>query len=135
MPIAIPAPTSTLSPHSHSHSHSTLTKTRVILDPFPAWPAHQKGTYLNFEPLYETEHNILGLQHYEFPVLDSSGNQVGVTMHDRDVVQKKLSAPAELDMNDWVQVLEEPVDLAGMKYWKVVRVRYRHKKTGEVVSF
>ena len=55
-------------------------------------------------------------------------------MQDRDVVQKKPSAPAELDMNDWVQVLEEPVDLAGMKYLKVIRVRYRHKKTGEVVG-
>jgi len=133
MPIATPTSTSTHSPHSHSQS--TLTKKRITLDPFPAWPAQQKGTFLQFEPLYETEHNILGLQHYEFPVLDASGNQVGVTMHDRDVIQKKPSAPSVLDMNDWVQVLEEPVDLAGMKYWKVVRVRYRHKKTGEVVSF
>jgi hypothetical protein len=69
-------------------------------------------------------------------LIPMAGNQVGKTMHDRDVVQNKASAPRALDQNDdWVQVLEEPVELAGMKYLKVVRVRYRHKQTGEIVGF
>jgi hypothetical protein len=131
MPIATPTPTS----KSTSNSQSTPSKLRTDLDPFPGWPAHQKGTFLHFEPRLVTEHNILGLQYHKLPVLDTHGNQVGGTMHDRDVVQKKPSAPAALDQDDdWVQVLEEPVELAGMKYLKVVRVRYRHKQTGEIVS-
>ena len=60
---------------------------------------------------------------------------MGYTQHHRDKVIKKDGVPISLwgDV-DWEQVLEETVEMKGMKYLKVVRVRFRNKTTGEVVS-
>lgn len=61
---------------------------------------------------------------------------MGYTHHHRDKVIKKPDAPACLwDDKDWEQVLIETVELRGMKYLKVVRVRFRNKMTGEIVRF
>jgi len=59
---------------------------------------------------------------------------MGYTHHNRDKIIKKDGAPDSLWGNDeWEEVLEETVELRGMKYLKVVRVRFRNKTTGEIV--
>ena len=59
---------------------------------------------------------------------------MGYTHHHRDKVIKKDGAPDSLwGDKAWEQVLEGTVELKGMKYLKVVRVRFRNKTTGEIV--
>jgi len=103
--------------------------------PFPPWPEHHKGSILHFQQVADTPHHILGLQHYQLPFLNDKGEVMGYTQHHRDKVIKKDGVPISLwgDV-DWEQVLEETVEMKGMKYLKVVRVRFRNKTTGEVVS-
>jgi hypothetical protein len=103
--------------------------------PFPPWPEHHKGTLLHFQQVAETPHHILGMQHHQLPVLNEKGEVMGYSHHHRDKVIKKDGAPGSLWGNeDWEQVLEETVELRGMKYLKVARVRFRNKTTGEIVS-
>lgn len=103
--------------------------------PFPPWPEHHKGTLLHFQEVAETPHHILAVQHHQLSFLDAQGEVIGYTLHNRDKVIKKLDAPASLwNDEDWEQVLEETELLRGMKYLKVVRVRFRNKTTGEIVS-
>ena len=60
---------------------------------------------------------------------------MGSSHHHRDKVLKKDGAPDSLWGNgDWEQVLEETLELRGMEYLKVARVRFRNKVTGEIVS-
>jgi hypothetical protein len=75
------------------------------------------------------------MQHYQLPVLNDEGEVMGYSHHHRDNVIKKDGAPVSLWGNvDWEQVLEETVELRGMEYLKVARVRFRNKTTGEIVS-
>lgn len=102
--------------------------------PFPPWPEHHKGSLLHFQHVAETTHHILGMQHHQLPFLDDKGEVMGYTHHNRDKDIKKDGTPVSLwDNEHWEQVLEETVELRGMKYLKVVRVRFRNKTTGEIV--
>jgi hypothetical protein len=104
------------------------------IDPFPPWPAHTTGTLLHLDQIGETEHHTLNLQYFELPILNGKGEVVRRTKHDRDVIKKKTTAPSSLkDNKDWVRILEERKEVAGMKFRKVVEVRYRHLTTGEIV--
>ena len=102
--------------------------------PFPAWPENHKGSLLHFQNVAETPHHILGMQHHKLPFLNDKGEVMGYTHHNRDKVIKKDGAPYSLwGDKAWEQVLEGTVELKGMKYLKVVRVRFRNKTTGEIV--
>jgi hypothetical protein len=105
------------------------------VDRIPPWPAHHLGRLLEYIPKGETQHHTLGLQYYEVPVLDSLGKAIKWTEHDYDIVKAKPGAPASLAKNDeWEKILEEP-EVVGQLNWRmIVRLRYRHKRTGAVVS-
>lgn len=104
------------------------------VDRIPPWPAHHLGRLLEYSPAGETEHHTLGLQYYQVPTLSPEGHVLKWTKHDYDIVKPKLSAPASLAKDeDWERVFEEPEEVGGLKYRRVVRVRYRHKRTGAVV--
>ena len=112
----------------------TTDPTSTSKAPFPPWPEHHKGSLLHFQHVAETPHHILGMQHHQLPVLDDKGEVMGNSHHHRDKVIKKDATPDSLWGNEgWEQILEETVELKGMKYLKVVRVRFRNKTTGEIV--
>jgi hypothetical protein len=105
------------------------------IDRIPAWPKHHLGQLLQYHQTDETPHHTLGLQYYEVPVHDDEGRVIRWNRGDYDVVKPKPGAPGGLSSNeDWDRIFEEPEVVAGMKYRRVVRVRYRHKRTGEVVG-
>lgn len=106
----------------------------MYLEPFPPWPSTDQGRLLHVEPKSQTPHHTLGLQHYEVPIKNAKGEVVEWARHTWDMVVPKSGSPGILDDKDWERVMEVPEELAGMKYKRVVRVRYRHKVTGVVVS-
>lgn len=109
-------------------------KLKMHLEPFPAWPAEDQGRLLHIEPKDETPHHRLGLQHYEVPVKNEQGEVVEWSRHDWDLVKPKPEAPKKLDEEEWARMMEAPEEVAAMKYRRVVRVRYRHKVSGVIVS-
>lgn len=107
----------------------------MYLEPFPPWPQNSQGRLLHNEPKSQTPHHTLGLQHYEVPLHhNAQGEVVEWGRHTWDMVVPKSGSPGQLDEKVWERVMEEPEELAGMKYKRVVRVRYRHKVTGVIVS-
>jgi hypothetical protein len=104
-------------------------------DPFPPWPTHSKPKLTALEQLKETPHHTPNLQHFTITLLNEDGTEGLTTGHDYDVVKPKPSCPAPLaEDGEWERVLEDPEDLGGLKYKRVVRVNYRHKETGVIVS-
>jgi hypothetical protein len=104
-------------------------------DPFPPWPTHSKPQLQSLELITETPFHTLSLQHFTLSQLDEFGKEGKETKHDYDVIKPKPHAPQPLAGNaDWERVLSDPEDLEGLVYKKVVRVRYRHKQSGVVVS-
>jgi len=104
-------------------------------DPFPAWPTHSKPQLNDLELIAQTPHHTLFLQHFTLTQLDETGKEGKESKHDYDVVKPKPNAPAPLAGNDdWERVLSDPEDLEGLAYKKVVRVQYRHKQSGVIVS-
>jgi hypothetical protein len=104
-------------------------------DPFPPWPTHSKPQRKDLELNTETPYHTLSLQHFSLTQLDESGKEGKETKHDYDVIKPKLTAPAPLAGNqEWERVLSDPEDLEGLVHKKVVRVGYRHKESGVIVS-
>lgn len=106
----------------------------MYLEPFPPCPSTDQGRLLHIEPKSQTPHHTLGLQHYEVPIKNAKGEVVEWARHDWDLIVPKVGSPGMVNDKDWERVMETPEELAGLKYKRVVRVRYRHKVTGVVVS-
>lgn len=106
----------------------------MYLEPFPAWPESERGRLLHVELKGETPHHTLALQHYEVPIKNRAGEVVEWTRHDWDLVLPKEGAPDPLDERQWERLMEAPEELATLKYRRVVRVRYRNKASGVIVS-
>ena len=106
----------------------------MYLEPFPPWRLTSQGRLLHTEPKSQTPHHTLGLQHYETPIHEPCGKVAEWTRHTWDMVVPKAGSPGPLDEREWERIMEVHEELAGMKYKRVVRVRYRHKVSGVVVS-